>query len=167
AKINLAPAGNRATFACQPIQSFSPAKGAYDLIWIQWVIGSLTDSELLAFLARCREGLAPGGVIVLKDNCIVPPHPELVEGKYLVDETDKTVIRTVEHTQSLFCDGAGLSLLARAPAELRRDDIHPVINFAFVDPRAQRKTSAARSCIILTLLVLVLVLGVWVLSAIR
>jgi protein N-terminal methyltransferase len=32
----------------------------YDLIWFQWVIGHLTDSDLVTFLQRCKENLKPG-----------------------------------------------------------------------------------------------------------
>lgn len=31
----------------------------YDLIWIQWVIGHLTDNDLLDFLRRCEQALTP------------------------------------------------------------------------------------------------------------
>ena len=31
----------------------------YDMIWIQWVIGHLTDKDLLTFLAKCKEKLTP------------------------------------------------------------------------------------------------------------
>jgi 2-polyprenyl-3-methyl-5-hydroxy-6-metoxy-1,4-benzoquinol methylase len=42
--------------------------GAYDVIWIQWVVGHLTDDDFVDFFLRCRKGLKPGGVIVLKEN---------------------------------------------------------------------------------------------------
>lgn len=32
----------------------------YDLIWFQWVIGHLTDKDLVAFLKKCRDNLSPG-----------------------------------------------------------------------------------------------------------
>ena len=31
----------------------------YDCIWIQWVIGYLTDEDLNKFLKKCKENLNP------------------------------------------------------------------------------------------------------------
>lgn len=36
------------------LQSFEPHPKKYDVIWIQWVIGHLTDSDLIKFLERCK-----------------------------------------------------------------------------------------------------------------
>lgn len=38
------------------------------MIWVQWVVGHLTDDDFVAFFQRCRKGLKPDGVIVLKEN---------------------------------------------------------------------------------------------------
>ncbi|CAH8665556.1 unnamed protein product, partial [Dicrocoelium dendriticum] len=38
---------------CVGLQEFIPPRGRYDLIWIQWVIGHLTDLTLVEFLKRC------------------------------------------------------------------------------------------------------------------
>lgn len=35
------------------LQEFSPEKCRYDIIWIQWVLGYLTDSDLIEFLRSC------------------------------------------------------------------------------------------------------------------
>ncbi|XP_016076812.1 PREDICTED: alpha N-terminal protein methyltransferase 1B [Miniopterus natalensis] len=56
------------SYHCCSLQEFTPPLGRYDVIWIQWVSGYLTDKDLLAFLSRCREGLKGHGVIILKDN---------------------------------------------------------------------------------------------------
>jgi protein N-terminal methyltransferase len=47
-----------------------PRKRYYDLIWIQWCAGHLTDEQLVGFLRRCKEALNPelDGLIVLKEN---------------------------------------------------------------------------------------------------
>uniref|UniRef100_A0A1I7X6N1 C2 domain-containing protein n=1 Tax=Heterorhabditis bacteriophora TaxID=37862 RepID=A0A1I7X6N1_HETBA len=50
------------------LQTFTPPEGRYDLIWIQWVSGHLTDSDFIKFFQRCKKGLRDGGCIVLKDN---------------------------------------------------------------------------------------------------
>ena len=49
AKEALQWAGQRiGRFACARMQDFAPEPGRYDLIWIQWCIGSLTDADLEA-----------------------------------------------------------------------------------------------------------------------
>ena len=55
------------------------AAGAYDVIWVQWV-GHLTDDDFVAFFQRCRKGLKPDGVIVLKENTQVTHASTLLPG---------------------------------------------------------------------------------------
>ncbi|CAI7895948.1 unnamed protein product [Closterium sp. NIES-53] len=38
---------------CWPLQEFNPDLGRYDVVWVQWCIGHLTDADLIAFLHRC------------------------------------------------------------------------------------------------------------------
>ncbi|KAL1514863.1 hypothetical protein AB1Y20_003947 [Prymnesium parvum] len=133
ARADLSWAGARVErYICQPIQEFTPDAGRYDLIWIQWCIGSLKDDELVALVRKCASALAHGGLIVVKDNCVFDDTEGLIDGRYLIDEDDKTVTRSIQHTEELLCARGGLTLLARAPAELGRDDLQPVINFALV-----------------------------------
>ena len=40
------------------LQDWTPEEGAYNLIWNQWCLGHLTDVQLVAYLRRCKEGLA-------------------------------------------------------------------------------------------------------------
>ena len=165
AKADLAWAGSRVErFICSPMQSFVPEPGRYDLIWIQWCIGHLTDDDLIAFMLRCRAALAPGGLIVIKDNCVVDEDDPsaLIDGRYLLDAQDKSVIRSLSYTEKLLCERAGLKLLARAPAALRRPDLHPVINFALVAPAAGPGTSSNLCARIAAALFLVLL---WLLLA--
>ncbi|XP_030631593.1 N-terminal Xaa-Pro-Lys N-methyltransferase 1 isoform X2 [Chanos chanos] len=65
-------------YFCCGLQDFHPQAGRYDVIWIQWVIGHLTDDHLVEFLRRCRSSLRPDGLIVIKDNVsyegVVPDH---------------------------------------------------------------------------------------------
>lgn len=35
------------------LQNFQPETEKYDVIWIQWVVGHLTDSDLIKFLKSC------------------------------------------------------------------------------------------------------------------
>ena len=56
-------------FHCCGLQDFQPsAHGPYDVVWIQWVIGYLTDSDLVAFFDRCKKALTNEGMLVIKDN---------------------------------------------------------------------------------------------------
>lgn len=36
------------------LQDFCPEKRKYDVIWIQWVLGHLTDDDLIHFLLSCQ-----------------------------------------------------------------------------------------------------------------
>ncbi|KAJ3092226.1 N-terminal Xaa-Pro-Lys N-methyltransferase 1, partial [Quaeritorhiza haematococci] len=55
-------------FIGQGLQNFSPDAGRYDLIWMQWCCGHLTDDDFVAFLQRCKAGLKPNGLIGVKEN---------------------------------------------------------------------------------------------------
>ncbi|BAB09152.1 unnamed protein product [Arabidopsis thaliana] len=59
ARENLASAGSethKATnFFCVPLQEFTPAAGRYDVIWVQWCIGHLTDNDFVSFFNRAKD----------------------------------------------------------------------------------------------------------------
>ncbi|CAN9504749.1 unnamed protein product [Ophioblennius macclurei] len=80
-------------FFCCGLQDFVPESGRYDVIWIQWVIGHLTDNHLVEFLRRCQSALRPNGLIVIKDNVsyegVVP------------DDVDSSVCRDLAIVRSL------------------------------------------------------------------
>ena len=40
---------------CMGMQEFNPEEGVYDLIWCQWVMGHLTDSDFIVFLQKCKK----------------------------------------------------------------------------------------------------------------
>jgi hypothetical protein len=42
----------------------------YSCIWFQWVMGYVTDDDLLALLKRAKAGLTDDGFIIIKDNCL-------------------------------------------------------------------------------------------------
>lgn len=73
-------------FYCQGLQHFSPEQNTYDVIWCQWVLGHLTDSDLEDFFRRMAFGLKPNGVIVVKENVSSTDEVEL-------DEVDSSVTR--------------------------------------------------------------------------
>ncbi|CAI4230857.1 unnamed protein product [Auanema sp. JU1783] len=87
------------------LQTFAPPQGRYDLIWIQWVSGHLTDTDFVSFFERCKEGLKPDGVIVLKDNLSAQQSSEF-------DNEDNSWTRPEDLILELF-EKAGLRLVAR------------------------------------------------------
>ncbi len=96
--------------------------GKYDLIWNQWCVGHLTDSQLTAYLRRCipilKQDPDPdpdnhddagaagnGGWIVVKENLSTDP-----SGEDVYDELDSCVTRTDAKYRRLFAD-AGLQVV--------------------------------------------------------
>uniref|UniRef100_A0A914X584 Uncharacterized protein n=2 Tax=Plectus sambesii TaxID=2011161 RepID=A0A914X584_9BILA len=87
----------------QGLQDFVPEQAHYDVIWIQWVSGHLTDDDFVNFFKRCKEGLKEGGCVVLKENLSS-------SGKIDFDEQDHSYTRPHETLLELF-EKAGLTLL--------------------------------------------------------
>ncbi|XP_069792414.1 N-terminal Xaa-Pro-Lys N-methyltransferase 2 [Narcine bancroftii] len=75
-------------YFCFPLQEFTPPIRKYDVIWIQWVTGHLTDKDLMLFLIRCKNSLKNDGVIIIKDN--------VGREGCILDQTDSSVIRDIE-----------------------------------------------------------------------
>lgn len=69
----------------------------YDLIWVQWCVGHLTDRQSVGFLRRCKEVVNVGGWIVVKENLSTD-----LEGKDVYDEVDSSVTRTDGKFRGLF-----------------------------------------------------------------
>uniref|UniRef100_A0A8C3XRQ8 Methyltransferase like 11B n=2 Tax=Chelydra serpentina TaxID=8475 RepID=A0A8C3XRQ8_CHESE len=80
-------------YYCYSLQEFTPAPQKYDVIWIQWVSGYLTDKDLLEFLIRCQNGLKDNGVVILKDN--------VAREGCILDPLDSSVIRDLSILRSL------------------------------------------------------------------
>ncbi|KAJ2808361.1 hypothetical protein H4R20_000910 [Coemansia guatemalensis] len=76
------------------LQGFTPAEGKYDVIWCQWVLGHLTNSDMIAFLRRCASGLAPNGLVCVKEN--------IARQGYIVDKEDSSVTRTEAIFERIF-----------------------------------------------------------------
>ncbi|KAK3901432.1 S-adenosylmethionine-dependent methyltransferase [Staphylotrichum tortipilum] len=87
------------------LQDWNPAEGMqYDLIWIQWCVGHLTDEQLVAFLRRCQAALNPdGGLIVVKEN-------NSTTGEDNFDDVDSSVTREDGSFRRIF-EEAGLRLV--------------------------------------------------------
>ncbi|XP_068633469.1 alpha N-terminal protein methyltransferase 1-like [Battus philenor] len=76
------------------LQQFKPDK-KYDLIWCQWVLGYLTDKDLVIFLRKCRQSLATNGLIVIKENVTG-------SNEYDYDDEDYSVTRPYKMMITLF-----------------------------------------------------------------
>lgn len=50
------------------LQDFRPEPERYDIFWVQWCLMYLTDTDVLAWLARCAATMRAGGIIVVKEN---------------------------------------------------------------------------------------------------
>ncbi|KAK8108752.1 hypothetical protein PG984_014553 [Apiospora sp. TS-2023a] len=85
-----------------------PQQQKYNLIWLQWCVGHLTDTQLVAFLRRCRDVLvdstpdSPAAIVVKENNTTTAAD--------LFDDLDSSVTRTDEKFRALFRE-AGLRLV--------------------------------------------------------
>ncbi|KAF9886246.1 Alpha N-terminal protein methyltransferase 1 [Aspergillus nanangensis] len=78
----------------------------YDLIWIQFCVGHLKDSQLIDAVIRCRSALTETGIVVVKENMSTDPN-----GEDMFDELDSSVTRTDDKFKSIF-RGAGMNVVA-------------------------------------------------------
>ncbi|KAJ8346409.1 hypothetical protein SKAU_G00278100 [Synaphobranchus kaupii] len=108
-------------YFCCGLQDFKPEPSRYDIIWIQWVIGHLTDDHLVEFLRRCRGGLRQDGLIVVKDNVAY-------EGVVL-DEVDSSVCRDLQLVRAL-ARRAGLQIVCEERQENFPEEIYQVHTLA-------------------------------------
>ncbi|KAJ7964010.1 Alpha N-terminal protein methyltransferase 1 [Quillaja saponaria] len=81
-------------FFCMPLQEFTPEKGRYDVIWVQWCIGHLTDDDFVSFFMRAKAGLKPGGFFVLKENT--------ARTGFVLDNEDRSITRSDLYFKELF-----------------------------------------------------------------
>ncbi|KAK2912021.1 hypothetical protein Q8A67_004154 [Cirrhinus molitorella] len=108
-------------YFCCGLQDFQPQPERYDVIWIQWVIGHLTDDHLVEFLRRCRSGLRPNGLIVVKDNVAY-------EG-VIPDDVDSSVCRDLNVLRRLV-DQAGLNIIYEEQQQNFPEEIYQVHTLA-------------------------------------
>lgn len=80
----------RCRYFCTGLQDFTPQPDTYNIIFVQWVIGYLTDDDLISFLKRCAVGLRKGGVIVIKDNTCT-------DEAFVADAGDSSVTRSLPY----------------------------------------------------------------------
>ncbi|KAL0737122.1 hypothetical protein Bca4012_013332 [Brassica carinata] len=98
ARENLASTGSEthkaANFLCVPLQEFTPADQRYDVIWVQWCIGHLTDDDFVSFFNRAKGCLKPGGFFVVKEN--------LAKQGFVLDKEDRSITRSDPYFKQLF-----------------------------------------------------------------
>ncbi|XP_010613996.1 alpha N-terminal protein methyltransferase 1B [Fukomys damarensis] len=109
------------SYHCYSLREFTPRFGRYDVIWIQWVSGHLTDKDLLAFLSRCRDGLKDNGVIILKEN--------VAREGCVFDPSDSSVTRDMDILRTLISK-SGLLVLGQEKQEGFPEQCIPVWMFA-------------------------------------
>ena len=117
----LLPADRVENFFCSDLQDFTPQAGRYSVIWIQWVIGHLTDEDFVAFLDRCKTGLRPGGMVCIKDN--------VLKHGYAVDEDDSSITRSDGMIKALFAKST-LTLVDEALQAKFPASMMPVMMYA-------------------------------------
>lgn len=83
--------------------------------------GHLTDNHLSDFLKRCRAGLRPNGIVVIKDN--------MAQEGVIMDDVDSSVCRDLDVVRKII-RRAGLHLLAEERQENFPDEIYHVYTFA-------------------------------------
>lgn len=76
------------------LQEFVPDAGKYDVIWCQWVLGHLRDTDFIAFFKRCAIGLSDNGVIVIKENVTA-------SDDCCIDVRDSSVTRSLKDIKQL------------------------------------------------------------------
>ena len=106
---------------CCGLQQFTPEPGRYDVIWCQWVLGQLTDDDLVAFFIRCRQGLTEGGMLFVKEN--------ISSATVEFDEKDSSYTRPRQAFVDLMRK-AGLKVLKEEKQKQFPNDIYEVRMFA-------------------------------------
>eukprot|EP00096_Caligus_rogercresseyi_P003800 TRINITY_DN1745_c0_g1_i1.p1 TRINITY_DN1745_c0_g1~~TRINITY_DN1745_c0_g1_i1.p1 ORF type:complete len:229 (-),score=47.87 TRINITY_DN1745_c0_g1_i1:2-688(-) len=109
-------------FTCAGLQDYSPKDDTYDVIWCQWVLGHLTNEDLVKFFNRCKKSLRPNGLIVVKENLTS-------SGVSEVDQEDGSITRPEEELLSIF-QKAGLVLIKEMTQRLFPKELYPVKMFA-------------------------------------
>lgn len=94
---------------CSSLHQFEPEAGRYDAIWCQWVLGQLTEDDLVAFFRRCKIGLTSSGLIFVKENMGSDDKPEF-------DEKDRSWTRP---------RAVWLTLIDRAGLKIVKEEIQP------------------------------------------
>ncbi|XP_068147616.1 alpha N-terminal protein methyltransferase 1 [Drosophila tropicalis] len=103
------------------LQEFRPTK-QYDLIWSQWVLGHLTDQDLVEFFQRMRLSLAPDAYFCLKENFSST-------NKVILDDEDSSVTRPLDQMER-FLKTAGFRIVRKVRQQNFPKGLFPVYMIA-------------------------------------
>ncbi|KAK3188779.1 hypothetical protein Dsin_028340 [Dipteronia sinensis] len=132
-------------FFCVPLQEFTPDTGKYDVIWVQWCIGHLTDDDFVSFFKRAKVGLKPGGFFVLKEN--------IARTGFVLDKQDRSITRSDLYFKELF-SRCGLHVYKSKDQKGLPEELFAVKMYALTTEMPKRvhktrsKVQANRPCII-------------------
>ncbi|CAO2813065.1 unnamed protein product [Amaranthus hypochondriacus] len=119
-------------FYCVPLQEFTPASGRYDVIWIQWCIGHLTDDDFVSFFENAKAGLKPGGFFILKENT--------ARQGFVLDKEDHSITRSDLYYKELF-RRCGLHLYKTKNQKEFPEELFPVKMYALTTELPKRRHS--------------------------
>lgn len=109
---------SKCRFFCTGLQDFQPKVDSYDIIWMQWMVGYLTDDDLVQFLKKCVTALRFGGIVVIKDNTCE-------KEAFVVDRDDASTTRSLPYIIAI-AELAGLTVVYQQYQEGFPEDIFPV-----------------------------------------
>ncbi|XP_022977477.1 alpha N-terminal protein methyltransferase 1-like [Cucurbita maxima] len=142
ARESLAPENNGASdlhkatnFFCVPLQEFTPDAGRYDVIWVQWCIGHLTDEDFISFFKRAKLGLKAGGIFVLKEN--------IARSGFILDKEDRSITRSDTYYKDLF-NQCGLYPFKSRDQKGFPEELFPVKMYALTTEVPRRISRARR-----------------------
>ncbi|EPS73318.1 hypothetical protein M569_01434, partial [Genlisea aurea] len=142
ARSNLAPENlnapweHKATnFFCEPLQEFTPQDQRYDVIWVQWCIGHLSDEDFVSFFKRAKVGLKPGGFFILKEN--------IAKSGFVLDKQDKSITRSDLYFKQLF-HRCGLHIYKMKDQRGFPDELFGVKMYALTTEKDARKVRSTR-----------------------
>lgn len=104
------------------LQHFIPADERYDVIWSQWVLGHLTDDDLLIFFKRCTAALAKNGCLVIKENFTSTDD-------FCIDSNDSSVTRSLRIFKQIL-ESANLRIVKLTKQENLIQGLFPVYTMA-------------------------------------
>lgn len=104
------------------LQEFTPTTAKYDVIWCQWVLGHLTESDLFNFFRRMRVGLTSNGYLILKENVT---SSSVVEE----DKQDSSVTRPLKTYETIIKD-AGFRIVKTWRQQSFPKGLYPVYMLA-------------------------------------
>lgn len=105
------------------LEDWTPSQ-CYSLVWNQWCVGQLTDTQLCLYLQRCAAMLETGGWIVVKENLSTS-----VSDEDIFDDVDSSVTRSDVNFRTIF-EAAGLRIVATEIQKGFPKDLYPVRIYA-------------------------------------